>query len=485
MEPYSTLTRHNQCRIITVINMAGKKSHLRCALVWERTLLDERVIKPGQRVTVGESTKAMYTLESRAVGKKYTILSLDNSGVTLSLKHGIFGKVTIGGRTLEVEDLANDTSGLAERKGDSVLYRLAPGDGGVLVFGRVGLAFDFIEPPPPPPPSRISQLLDLDGTVSKAFSASLLGIILLSFVSRLFAASPNEFTVEQLPDRFVSFVIDDPESAKDFKKDLKKLEKVQIERNRKRRRDKRTKSSKKTRNTSKSKMTEDDPEMRKIRRKVQDKGMIGAIRRAKKKDDALSSVLDDGGLGMDLNQALRSLEKGGRARVIASAGGSGPILPSLTRRRGTAEAIGEDVQASQPGTGETARKLSRSSRLTGRSEARITLSMPYSAAKVTGGTLSKQAISKVVRSNKGAIRYCYESQLARYPTLRGKIVVDFIIELNGFVKTVKVPTNMLSNTIAAKNVASCLMRFIRRWKFPRPNGGKVRVIYPFTFGRTH
>jgi TonB family protein len=86
--------------------------------------------------------------------------------------------------------------------------------------------------------------------------------------------------------------------------------------------------------------------------------------------------------------------------------------------------------------------------------------------------------------NKGAVRYCYESQLMRYPTLRGKVVVDFIIDTGGRVSKVKVPTNTLSQSGAKDKVGRCLIKFISRWRFPKPKGGKVRVIYPFTFGRS-
>ena len=59
--------------------------------------------------------------------------------------------------------------------------------------------------------------------------------------------------------------------------------------------------------------------------------------------------------------------------------------------------------------------------------------------------------------NKGAIRYCYESQLTRFPTLRGKVVVDFIIETNGSVKTIKLPSNSISNKSLHSNNSNKLL----------------------------
>lgn len=453
-------------------------------MVWERTLLDEQIFGPGSAVTVGESPRATFTLRANGLGKRHPILRPDRSGAVLALKPGMFGRINIGGRTVEVEDLANDQRGLADRRGDWLEYRLAPGDGGVLVIGSVGLMFDFVEPPGLPPPAKLGQVLDWDANVNKLFGSAAGAILVLALVSRLFAAPQAEMTVEQIPDRFASFLTEDPESAKAFKKDMEQRKKEQQRKKKQQPEDRPTKNGRAQPKKVAVVEQPEDRETRRIRDKVAKQGMVGALSQARKKDRALSSVLDEGGLGMDLNQALKSLDSGGQARVIASAGTSGMAMPSLVKRRGTADAVGEDVSEGGPRTGQTGRDAARRSRLAGRREAAVSLSMPASAATVTGGSLSKKAIAKVVNDNKGAIRYCYESQLTRYPTLRGKVMVDFIIEPSGAVKTIKLPGNSLSNKSAAANVASCLMRMIRRWRFPKPKGGKVRVIYPFTFGRT-
>jgi hypothetical protein len=223
----------------------------------------------------------------------------------------------------------------------------------------------------------------------------------------------------------------------------------------------------------------------KIRKKVSNKGVVGAISSARKKKGALQDVLDKGGLGMNLNSAVAKLERGmATARVLTSTGVGGIEVPTLVGRRGTAEADGEGLDEEMPGTGRTGRRVGRESRLAERREAEVRVSMPSSEATVTGGMLSKKQISDVVMRNKGAVRYCYESQLMRFPTLRGKVVVDFIIDTNGTVNKVKVPTNTLTQAGARDNVGRCLIKFISRWRFPKPKGGKVRVIYPFTFGRS-
>lgn len=465
--------------------MKAQKLHLRCGLVWERTLLEERVFAPGSKVTVGESPRATFTLETTDYFSSHAVLRPDSGGAVLSLLPGMMGRVQIAGRPVEIEALALDSTGLAERRGNALEYRLGAGDGGVLVFGRVGLLFDFVEKPNPLPPARVAQVLGTDRRVNTLFAGTVGFILLTAVVSRLFAAPSADFTVEQLPDRFVSFVTEDPDSAKEFKKEMDQRREEKIREKKERPEDKPDKSkAAKTKPLAKRESPR-EVETRKIREKVATKGVVGAISKARKSKGALSKVLEEGGLSVNLNDAVAALDRGEhQARVITSTGPGGMAMPSLVKRRGTAEAVGEGVIESGPKTGREARRASRVSRLSDRAEATVSLSMPVGSAKVSGGTLSKQAIAKVVQANKGAIRYCYESQLTRFPTLRGKVVVDFIIEPSGLVKRVKVPTNSLSNKAAAPKVASCLIRFVKRWKFPKPKGGKVRVIYPFTFGRS-
>ena len=450
--------------------MADKGTYLRCTLVWERAVMDERVFAPSSRVFVGESPKNTFTLQAPGLNNKHCLFHHTTSGTLLYLLPGMLGKVKIAGRVREAEDMANDTT--AEREGDAYRFALAEGDEGVLVFGRVGLAFKLITDLGRTPPARVGQVMGADPFTGKLFGVVGALILLTAFVSRLLAGAPPDYTVEQLPERMVSFVVDDPEAQREFQEEMKRI------------REEKKKEAKKKKEAPR-KVAKRTTERDKIRKKVADKGMVGAISKARKKKGALQDVLGKGGLGMSLNSAVRKLDKGmAHARVLTSTGAGGIELTTLVGRRGTAEADGEGLDEEMPGTGRAGRRAARASRLAERSEAEVRVSMPASAATVTGGMLSKKQISDVIIRNKGAIRYCYESQLMRYPTLRGKVTVDFIIDTNGRVSKVKVPNNTLTQKAAKDKVGRCLIKFISRWRFPKPKGGKVRVIYPFTFGRS-
>ena len=94
------------------------------------------------------------------------------------------------------------------------------------------------------------------------------------------------------------------------------------------------------------------------------------------------------------------------------------------------------------------------------------------------GQLSKELIDKEVRRHKAQIQFCYQKQLTRAPNLAGKVSLSWIIAMDGSVMRAKVSSSSLGD----KDVESCLVRALSNWKFPKPEGGVVEVIYPFLFG---
>jgi len=94
------------------------------------------------------------------------------------------------------------------------------------------------------------------------------------------------------------------------------------------------------------------------------------------------------------------------------------------------------------------------------------------------GALEKETIAKVVKRHKGQIRMCYEQELRASPALSGKVTVSFTIGGTGNVVTASVAESTLNN----REVENCLVRRIKRWRFPAPDGGgNVTVNYPFVF----
>ena len=94
------------------------------------------------------------------------------------------------------------------------------------------------------------------------------------------------------------------------------------------------------------------------------------------------------------------------------------------------------------------------------------------------GSLDKELIRKVIHANRGQIRFCYESQLNRFPKLDGKVAVKFVISPSGSVASSQVAQTTVSNA----ELEACVAGRVRTWIFPKPKGGGVVVVtYPFIF----
>jgi hypothetical protein len=92
------------------------------------------------------------------------------------------------------------------------------------------------------------------------------------------------------------------------------------------------------------------------------------------------------------------------------------------------------------------------------------------------GALDRDIIRRIVRAHINEVRHCYNEGLVGNPNLKGRVSVMFAIGPTGKVKTSAIQESSLKD----RDVANCVAKAVRRWKFPRPdNAGSVMVTYPF------
>ncbi len=97
--------------------------------------------------------------------------------------------------------------------------------------------------------------------------------------------------------------------------------------------------------------------------------------------------------------------------------------------------------------------------------------------RVIGG-LKPGAVRRVIQRYYSQIKHCYDSALGRAPNLYGKLTTNFVIAPTGRVGDASV----LQSTLGDTTVEACVLRTIRRIRFPQPRGGgEVIVTYPFLF----
>lgn len=91
------------------------------------------------------------------------------------------------------------------------------------------------------------------------------------------------------------------------------------------------------------------------------------------------------------------------------------------------------------------------------------------------GALDKDIIRRIVRAHINEVRRCHEVQLKTDSTLAGKLEVSFTIGADGRVSDAELASDDLGT------MGACVVKAVKRWKFPKPKSGSVAVRYPFTF----
>jgi TonB family protein len=95
---------------------------------------------------------------------------------------------------------------------------------------------------------------------------------------------------------------------------------------------------------------------------------------------------------------------------------------------------------------------------------------------IVKGALDKDLIRRIVRAHINEVRHCYNQGLVRDPNLTGRVAVQFTIGPTGSVPASIVAQSSLDDT----TVSNCVAKAVKRWKFPKPEGGgNVVVTYPF------
>jgi pSer/pThr/pTyr-binding forkhead associated (FHA) protein len=94
------------------------------------------------------------------------------------------------------------------------------------------------------------------------------------------------------------------------------------------------------------------------------------------------------------------------------------------------------------------------------------------------GALDRSLIDQVIKAKMAQIRYCYQRELQKDPSLGGKIVIGFTIAKDGTVSKADVK----STTIASAAVGQCVVERFYKMQFPEPKGGGIVIVsYPFIF----
>ncbi|MCP4499454.1 MAG: FHA domain-containing protein [Deltaproteobacteria bacterium] len=184
---------------------------------------------------------------------------------------------------------------------------------------------------------------------------------------------------------------------------------------------------------------------------------------------AFSNQLGPGGLGAGINSALGGLSKTG----IGSTGGNGGLGSRGVGPGGGGNSL--SIGGLSAGNGKCTGPNCSGVSFDKGSKRSIKV---RPGTVIHKGSLSRAEIQRVVGRYLSKIKHCYEKELNKNPNLSGKIVGSWTIGGAGSVVAARASQNTMNN----KTIGSCIVKNIKRMRFPRPKGGgSVFVTYPFVF----
>ncbi len=442
----------------------GKRSaperNLRVAMLWNGTLHKEQLYAEPVKVTLGTEAGASFPLPEDAIAEdEITLFEPEGGGYSLQPHARYGGFVFLGGRRIPAQELRTAA-------------RLAPEDYGVLTLGSVAIFFQDVraaESTRPLKSRRDPAIVACLGFSTFVHVGALLFLFLVA--AREFAPAGALELDAELVKRFL--VVPPPEDepllqrrkAGTEVKDPGLRDRDELG-GKKQERDE-GKVGRKDAQRENTEVAGDPKEA--IAAKVKSLGLLGVL--SGSPSNAVNSALDTpsldrmlGGLG-----SLHTVTGRGSGGMGLRGGGSGGGGTGKGALFGAGE-LGIGVGSGSGGKGRGAGGPG----LPGPKAKEAQLSLDNNAAKVKG-FLSKEQIDRVVRANQAAIKYCFEVEMQRQPKLEGAVSMNWRIDLAGRVTVVKVAKTTLSNA----RVEGCMSRQIKRWIFPKPDGGEVDVVYPF------
>ncbi|MBN1210196.1 MAG: AgmX/PglI C-terminal domain-containing protein [Myxococcaceae bacterium] len=439
---------------------------LQVAMLWGDSLLEVQHFRDGVPVTIGEGRENFFHVFVPELGARHVLAVSQGGKVALRVPAGAGVIVTSQGdvRTKDALRAAGQLTPAVADPGQ--VFTLGLHDRAEVSLGTISFVVRYVRPSPR---VKVNTLNEADFTYFKIACISLMvaAAVVAAFLLTPRSELPSPDDILQDQQRVAKFLVK-PEK----KIELKKLKLAGVEEGAKAKDEEgrfgREEAKKPEADPSRPGTPVLDPGKREKDRQVVGKvGLLGAFRGLK---GGASDVFGPGGLGTGINNALGGLKSGaglGDAQGVGGLGSRG----NGSGGGGTALGIGGlGTQGTGRGAGGNG-----GIDLGGKGKA-ITRIIPGKTTVIGG--LDKDVIAKVIRRHQNEIKYCYESELNKNPSLAGKVAVAFTIDPTGAVSEAAVTETTLDNSTAE----SCMLSRIRRWKFPEPKGGGVvAVTYPWIF----
>lgn len=492
----------------------GKRKILRVGIIQAGRIVEERLIRRREDVTVGQGSKNTFILPVAQVPKTFPLFQIRGDNTYLVFDGSMEGRVSIGGDVMDLSGLARSQE--VKKQGDRYVVELDEQARGKIVIGEFTILFQFVDTPPVlpkpqlPAAARGGLAQRIHWPLFNAFLASLVllgsagvGLDIWWRQTGQYLEGRYEQKRSRAYEVMKAEVLDDKEREKKEEEEEEKDEEAEKEEKKEKEKeeekeeeeepepepepepegeDKKPEKDEKKDEPKKreSKRSKDD-----IKEAVEKKTFLNVVgSEGGKKEGALGpDTLKDGVATGELDDAFKDLDSG---VATAEPGDEATFVgePEAVKSEDSGykgasddETGGDRIETEEVDTG--GKEEGGGGGDGGEVEVRANVSSGSLGGKQGLGSVDKQKVKRVFSRRKQAVQYCYEKALKVDENLKGKVVLRFTIGTAGRITSIDVE----QNTTGDSSVSDCIKGKVRTWRFPPPEGGSVTFTFPFVLAR--
>lgn len=466
----------------------GKKV-LRIGLIQNGKIVEERLMRSIKPVTIGSDLKPKkntLVVPASNLPKSFKLFEPGDGAYQLFFTSKMSGRVSLGDGVRTLEELIQQ--GKAKKSGDGYVLRLSPRARGKLKLGEVTILFQFVTPPPPRPKPVLPASMR-GGWVKgvNPFLAAVMAIsavIQVGFVVWLESQDwPEQLDAAnaEIPDRFVKIMAEPEPEEPEIPEDQQEPEETEGEgeaeakQEQPRPQPKPKKQETEAKKDDKPKTAEERAKAEAERRKrmaeeVRKSTILHQIGAVAGENGNLADSLSEGAGETTMQAAFEGSEGMKAGELGAEKSGLRTSGSSDAEGSGSAAGIG-DLGATS-GAKEAGKGVKTGTKKEETVKARVDLK--GGGQQIGTGKLDKNRLSSVVRRGISSIQRCYERELKKNPNAGGKLMITVTVGRAGRATSVQVNDGGIGGSMK-----SCTSRAVKRWRFPRPEGGDVTFTKTF------
>jgi TonB family protein len=438
---------------------------LRIGIIQGGKIVEERLIRSGDVVTVGESTKNTFVLPPSFLPKQHKLFVAKGPQYSLVFTDKMQGKVSLNNT---VQPLSKLQGTVAKKRGDGYWLSLSHKNRGKVQVGGVTILFQFVQAPPEPKRVAVTFSPFSMSQVDWVYWGFFMFSCIVNTAGYIYIDSqppPGKVSIDDIPERF-SQVFFDEDALKDMMDEEEEVDEGEgLEEQEDETDEGDAVADENDAGGGEEEEEQISAEELRAQRKAElmQQGLAALIGTTGETSsgDAVADLLADGSnLAGNLDTALASADgirvaRRGEDTTLRTGGGGSGEAGTISDMAG--------VGGGEAGEGT-------------RTQQEVAANVGGNLEITFGDAGDVGSVKKYVSRKKGQIKACYEEQLKADPELAGKVEVTWTVMPDGSVSGVSVTSNTTGNS----ELETCIIRRIKRWKFPEAPD-EFEISYPFNF----